>query len=253
MALALMAEHGLHDWRLVIDSAKTRAGVCRFARREIGLSRHLTVLHSEAEVRDTVLHEIAHALVGPEHRHDAVWRATAVRLGCSGERCVPRSAPRVAGDWVGVCPAGHTTTMHRSPQRVRSCRQCAGSFALEHLITWTYRGRTVPMHPRYVAELARLTGAGSARRAGLGSSDGSDGVRGSGGAGRSARHAPSGGSRQPALAAAAMPVVGDLVRLRAPGRYDGQVGTVERRGRTRFRVRLDTVVVTAPFSMVERV
>ena len=229
LALALMAQHGLDGWRLVFDSAKTRAGVCRPGRREIGLSRHLTVLHSHDEVRDTVLHEIAHALVGPAHGHDAVWRATAVRLGCSGDRCVPTTAPRIAGDWVGVCAAGHTTTMHRSPQRVRSCRQCASSFSPEHVFTWTYRGSTVAMHPRYVAELARLTR----------------------GVGRSGV-APAAPERPNPVASAPLPAVGDLVRLRTAGQYDGQIGLVERRGRTRFRVRLEQVVVSAPFSMVER-
>ncbi|HQK32467.1 MAG TPA: SprT-like domain-containing protein, partial [Phycicoccus sp.] len=67
LARRLMFEHDLTGWTVVADRAKTRAGVCRFAKRQIGLSRPLTELHSEAEVRDTILHEIAHALVGPEH------------------------------------------------------------------------------------------------------------------------------------------------------------------------------------------
>lgn len=33
---------------------------------------------------DTVAHEVAHALVGPAHGHDAVWRRKAVELGGSG-------------------------------------------------------------------------------------------------------------------------------------------------------------------------
>ena len=82
----LLREHGLHDWSIVADRAKTRAGVCRFAQRQIGLSAPLTTLHSDDEVLDTILHEIAHALVGPQHGHDAVWRAKAREIGCSGER-----------------------------------------------------------------------------------------------------------------------------------------------------------------------
>ena len=84
----LLREHGLDDWTIVADRAKTRAGVCRFARRQIGLSAPITALHYEDEVLDTILHEIAHALVGPQHGHDAVWRAKAREIGCSGERCV---------------------------------------------------------------------------------------------------------------------------------------------------------------------
>ncbi|HEX6056605.1 MAG TPA: SprT-like domain-containing protein, partial [Intrasporangium sp.] len=83
----LMAAHGLSDWVLNLDRARTRAGACRPARREISLSAHLTRLHPEDEVRDTILHEIAHALVGPGHGHDAVWRAKALAIGCSGQRC----------------------------------------------------------------------------------------------------------------------------------------------------------------------
>ena len=106
----LLREHGLHDWSIVADRAKTRAGVCRFAKRQIGLSAPLTTLHSDDEVLDTILHEIAHALVGPQHGHDAVWRAKAREIGCSGERCVSSDSPRVPGDWVGRCPAGHEKT-----------------------------------------------------------------------------------------------------------------------------------------------
>ena len=68
VARGLLAEHGLTGWSVVLDRAKTRAGVCRADRREIGLSAPLTALHSPEEVRDTILHEIAHALVGPQPR-----------------------------------------------------------------------------------------------------------------------------------------------------------------------------------------
>ncbi|WP_343966681.1 SprT-like domain-containing protein, partial [Oryzihumus leptocrescens] len=156
MATALMAEHGLVGWRLVLDNAKTRAGVCRPARREIGLSRAITALHTEAEVRDTVLHEIAHALVGAHHGHDAVWRAKALEIGSSGRRCVDTASARPPAPWTGTCPAGHTTTRHRRPTRVVTCGQCSRSFDPRHVITWRFHGEVVPMHPAYDRELARL-------------------------------------------------------------------------------------------------
>lgn len=77
MGRDLMRRYGLGEWRLTFTRAKRQAGVCRPDRKEIGLSSVLTQLHPEAEVRDTVLHEIAHALVGPTHGHDEVWRAKA--------------------------------------------------------------------------------------------------------------------------------------------------------------------------------
>jgi hypothetical protein len=212
----LLDQQGLDDWTLVFDRAKRRAGVCRSSRREIGLSAPLTALHPETEVRDTILHEIAHALVGPQHGHDDVWRATARRLGCSGERCSSKDAPAIDGDWVGVCAAGHRVTRHRRPERPAACRRCAPSFDPDHLFEWTHRGRAVPMAPTYVAELERL---------------------------RAARDAPPTRTLR----------LGDPLRIVAEGRYRGVVGTLVKRGRTRYHLRVDGQVLTVPFPLVEQV
>jgi predicted SprT family Zn-dependent metalloprotease len=217
-----MARHGLSGWRLVFDNAKTRAGVCRSGRKEIGLSGALTRLHSPAQVTDTVLHEIAHALVGPAHGHDKVWRALALRIGCSGTRCVPDDAPRVEGAWIGVCPAGHRRTAHRRPQRVRSCRQCSNVFDASALFVWTHRGRPAQMHPNFVAELARIQGRPAAPAVQAASTHSSVSLR-----------------------------VGDRVRLAGGGRYGGLVGVIEKRGRTRYQVQTDLGLLSTPFTLVE--
>ncbi|GAA2704509.1 MULTISPECIES: SprT-like domain-containing protein [Actinoplanes] len=165
LATGLLARHGLTTWRLTFDDAKTRAGVCRSDRREISLSGPLIGLYTPEQVTETVLHEIAHALAGPKHGHDKVWRATAIRIGCTGRRCIPEDAPRVDGSWQGVCRAGHRTTAHRRPVRVRSCRHCSRAFDHSALFAWTYQGHPAPMHPGYVAELTRLRGAAAPRLA----------------------------------------------------------------------------------------
>lgn len=166
MGAGLLAEHGLVGWRLVFDNARTRFGVCRPLLREIGLSRRLTQLSSEQEVRNTVLHEIAHALVGPAHHHDNVWRAKALEIGCDGKRT--DAAPEGAqGLWEGRCPAGHSVRRHRRPRRVGSCRLCSSGFDPEAIYEWTFRGRWAPMLPAYQAELAELR-----RRYGVASSSG---------------------------------------------------------------------------------
>ena len=152
----LLREHGLDDWTIVADRAKTRAGVCRFTKRQIGLSAPLTTLHTEDEVLDTILHEIAHALVGPAHGHDATWAARARAIGCSGERCVSPDSPTAPAAWLGVCPGGHALERHRRPERVLTCGLCSSAFDLAHVYTWTHHGRPAPMLPRYQAELRRL-------------------------------------------------------------------------------------------------
>ncbi|AGL17016.1 SprT-like domain-containing protein [Actinoplanes sp. N902-109] len=215
LATDLMTRHRLSGWRLVFDNAKTRAGVCRFARKEIGLSGPLVALYSAEQVTETVLHEIAHALAGPRHGHDRVWQATARRIGCSGERCMPVDAPSVEGSWVGVCPVGHRTTAHRRPIRVKSCRTCSRGFSPAAIYTWTHDGGPAPMDPRYAAELARI-------RAG-----------------------------RPVSPPVPLQV-GERVRLTGTGKYADLTGTVVKRGRTRYQVQTRAGLLSVSFTAVQR-
>ena len=159
LARSLMATHGLEDWELDLDRARRRAGQTDHARRRITLSRHLMRLYDEAEVRETILHEIAHARVGASHGHDAVWQAAARRIGSTGRRLVDPHAPRVEGRWRGTCPAGHTVTRMRRPSVPLACAVCARSFRVENLLEWQHDGATVTpeeIGPRYARTLAAL-------------------------------------------------------------------------------------------------
>lgn len=207
----LLAQHGLDDWTLTFDRAKRRAGVTRFGARTIGLSAPLTRLHDEPDVRDTILHEIAHALVGPGHAHDRVWQARARALGASPERCLPEDVPRVPGDWLGVCPDGHVRARHRRPERLLSCPDCRPGFSAQHLFQWTFRGRPAHMHPNYVAELRALEEGAPVRRLGHGT----------------------------------------RARIVAPGAFHGRVGTVVKRGRTSYHLELPEGRVRVLFAAVE--
>lgn len=153
MARELMDEHGLADWALVLDRAKRRAGVCHFTDRRIGLSRHLTLLHTRDQVRDTVLHEIAHAHAGPRAGHGPRWRVAARAVGARPQRCLPEDAASIPGSWLGTCPRGHTIDRHRRPARVLSCRRCRPSFTVDAIFTWTHHGIPADPGPRYRREL----------------------------------------------------------------------------------------------------
>jgi predicted SprT family Zn-dependent metalloprotease len=125
VALDLMAQHGLHGWTFAFNKRKSTLGMCRFTERRIELSVYLADRNSAGEVRDTVLHEIAHALVGPGHGHDAVWRAKAVELGARPRRCGQADMPE--GRWKARCGAcSQAFSRHRRPQRLAGwfCRVC---------------------------------------------------------------------------------------------------------------------------------
>ena len=87
LARSEMDKNGLVDWKLDLDHAKVRAGACFFKEKKISFSRNFIKNSNEVEIYDTILHEIAHALVGPKYGHGIVWKNMAKRLGCTAQRC----------------------------------------------------------------------------------------------------------------------------------------------------------------------
>lgn len=140
VARRLMAHHGLAGWSFKWDNAKRRAGQCRYESREISLSRPLVQLWPYAEVQETILHEIAHALADYDAGHGPAWKEAAQRIGAKPERCAPTDALQVAGRYTGTCPNGHTVQRHRAvTERTPpiSCNRCAPRFDRRYLFTWS--------------------------------------------------------------------------------------------------------------------
>ena len=81
MAKEIIAEH-LTGWGFVWDNRKRALGSCQYDTKSIRMSKaFVNGGLSVAEVKDTVLHEVAHALVGPGNGHNAVWKAKAQEIG----------------------------------------------------------------------------------------------------------------------------------------------------------------------------
>lgn len=89
LALRLMREWGLlaKGWTFGFDFTERRFGLCSYARKRISLSKLLTCLNNEAEVKETILHEIAHALCRPSDGHGSFWRNIARMVGAKPTAC----------------------------------------------------------------------------------------------------------------------------------------------------------------------
>jgi predicted SprT family Zn-dependent metalloprotease len=125
LALELLARHGLHDWHFAYNRRKQCLGLCRYSLKTIELSSYFVDRNDPAAILDTILHEIAHALVGPAHGHDAVWRAKCREIGAVPRRCGVAEMPR--GRWQARCDAcGQEYSRHRKPKHLQGwfCRRC---------------------------------------------------------------------------------------------------------------------------------
>ena len=65
---------------------KRAFGVCNYTYKQIELSAYLIPECTDKSIKETIIHEIAHALT-PGHHHDNVWKMKCIELGGNGQRC----------------------------------------------------------------------------------------------------------------------------------------------------------------------
>ena len=81
----LMDKNGLEHWEFKWNKRKQAVGTCKYGPQIIEMSKPWCLLNSMEEVRDTILHEIAHALTPGDH-HGPKWRHQCRLLGCRPSR-----------------------------------------------------------------------------------------------------------------------------------------------------------------------
>lgn len=97
----------------------TRAGVCKFAtcdgqHGQIEIST-IYMTHKDTtaqDIKNTVLHEIAHAMAGYDAGHGPKWKQIAQRIGCDANRCTHEFRPLSSYKYVIKCE--HGCVYHRT-------------------------------------------------------------------------------------------------------------------------------------------
>lgn len=86
--------YGLGEWSFGWDRAVRRLGICYPTKKRIALSRPFVARYLDRpdEIRDTILHEIAHALAwvryGRRQAHGCVWKAICREIGARPQATV---------------------------------------------------------------------------------------------------------------------------------------------------------------------
>ncbi|MBA4191016.1 MAG: hypothetical protein C0467_23775 [Planctomycetaceae bacterium] len=114
-----LARHNLAGWTFHLADTKRRLGVCKHRSKRIEISEYYAIHNTDEAVWDTLLHEVAHAIAGPEAGHGPVWKAVAVRLGATPRAC-DNSPDTVVepGAWQTTCTACNRT--HHRYKRPKS-------------------------------------------------------------------------------------------------------------------------------------
>lgn len=103
MMFEQMEKHGLvaRGWRGGFHRAKNKSGSCHYTEMVISLGETFVESNTPERVLQTIMHEIAHALVGAHHKHDSVWAAKSRELGGT---TYAQNACATVYKWLGRCP-----------------------------------------------------------------------------------------------------------------------------------------------------
>ena len=135
MALTEMRNHGITGWSFKFDNAKRRCGSTQYGKKTITLSRPYVLLNSEKEVLETILHEIAHVIAGPEAGHGPQWRKAARSVGAKPVRCAGPEVNLPKPKWRLVCANSHVIGhRHRRSKSMTDSYRCRCGGALKYIL-----------------------------------------------------------------------------------------------------------------------
>jgi hypothetical protein len=76
-----LKQYSLNEWTFKWNFSRRYFGMCSYQKKQIILSKLFVVKNSHIDTIDTALHEIAHAIAGPNTGHNKLWKNIAKNLG----------------------------------------------------------------------------------------------------------------------------------------------------------------------------
>lgn len=128
----LLQKYELIDWKFQINKrCKLRMGYCNFDKKVIEVSKCLIDVGTPEDIQDTILHEIAHALVGRGYGHGKVWKAKAIEIGAIPKACNSHKIKLPKGKAKYICyNCGYEEQIYRLPRKkiMVACASCCKKY-----------------------------------------------------------------------------------------------------------------------------
>jgi hypothetical protein len=131
LARELMAQHGLSHLSFDWHRSNRAVGICHYARLDswsqwaaskITLSLGLVQVNDEVVIRNTILHEIAHAKAGNQAGHGPLWKLVAIAVGAKPEATCGIGVNLVPTKIRAVCPlCSQVHYFYRMPKSTKYC------------------------------------------------------------------------------------------------------------------------------------
>lgn len=105
IAYDALKQYGLTDWTVKWNRRLTALGVCRYAKKALSLSKYWMFVVDEDVALNTILHEVAHALVMNRHGrwatpHGSEWKRVCREIGCIPKRAASYDTVMAADPWM---------------------------------------------------------------------------------------------------------------------------------------------------------
>lgn len=102
----MLNDFGIIGYRVEVSPhMKKTYGVCNYTRRTIKISGPLAAVNSDEETRNTIAHEVAHAIAGPGAGHGPKWKDACALTGARPERCYGAEVEAAPARYHGTCQA----------------------------------------------------------------------------------------------------------------------------------------------------
>ena len=141
----VMIKNNLDKWTVKVHSRRKALADCSSKLKTIRFSKHFLCIANREQLEGVTLHEIAHALVGPGHGHDTVFKQKCTELGVDSKYANAKAEGiSLPYKYSLTCTECFTTTKSNVKKRY-SCSNCFKDGKISYFLFTENETEVVPL------------------------------------------------------------------------------------------------------------